>query len=156
MRNTLTATGCWLLARVLVAITLAVPCIAAAQDEVPADALGKLRSSFDEFLQRDGLTPQQVAVIKEMRASLDALPEEDLNPRQKRLLVFISQGLPGSIESLVQMVAGDESNDEEASALEAKLLEDPDDISSRTRLIRHYNTNRWVDQPAPAASTWFG
>ena len=124
------------------AITLAVPSVAAAQDEVLADAIGKLRSSFDEILQRDGLTPRQVAVIKEMQASLDPLREEDLNPRQKRMLVFISQGLPGSIESVVQMVAGDGSNDEEAGALEAKLLEDPDDISSRTRLIRHYNPNR--------------
>ena len=60
-RNRSTAARCWLLARVLVAITLAVPCIAAAQDEVPADAIGQLLSSFDELLQRDGLTPQQVA-----------------------------------------------------------------------------------------------
>ena len=152
-RNPSTAVRCRLLARVLVAIVLAVPCVAAAQDEGPG-VIDQLRSSFDGVLRRDDLTAQQVAVLEEMQVWLDALREQDLNPLHTRLLDAIARGLPhsagelslrdivGNVTSLVDLVVDDELNDEEAAELEAKLLVEPGDIFARTRLVRHYDRTR--------------
>ncbi|MXY58606.1 MAG: hypothetical protein F4029_03620 [Gammaproteobacteria bacterium] len=152
-RNPSTAVRCRLLARVLVAIALAVPCVGAAQDEGPG-VIDQVRSSLDGLLLRDDLTAQQVAVTEEMQAWLDALREQDLNPLHMRLLDAIARGLPHSagelsvreivdtVAALVDLVVDDELDEEQAAELEAKLVVDPDDIFSRTRLVRHYDTTR--------------
>ena len=157
-RNPSTAVRCRLLARVLVAIALAVPCVGAAQDEGPG-VIDQVRSSLDGLLLRDDLTAQQVAVIEEMQAWLDALREQDLNPLHTRLLDAIARGLPHSagelslreimdtVAALVDLVVDDELDEEQAAELEAKLVVDPDDIFSRTKLVRHY---------ASTATGWIG
>ena len=152
-RNPSTAVRCRLLARVLVAIAVAVPRVVAAQDEGPG-VIDQLRSSFEGLLLRDDLTAQQVAVIGEMQAWSDALQEEDLNPLHTRLLGVIAEGLPyavgelslreivDSVAALVDFVVDDKLDDEQAAELEAKLVRAPDDIFSRTRLVRHYARTR--------------
>ena len=143
-----------LLAIAVIANPLGVPCVSAAQDEVTADAIGHLRSNLDALLVRDDLTPERVAVLKEMRAGLAALLQEDLNPLHARVLVTAADSLRGSkgdftLQDVVNVTAmyvdmflyGDELNDEEAAELEAKLLREPDDIVARTRLVRHYYAN---------------
>ena len=152
-RNLSTAVRGRLFARVLAAIALAVPCVVAAQDEGPG-VIDQLRSSFEGLPLRDDLTAQQVAVIGEMQAWLDALQEEDLNPLHTRLLEVIAKGLPHAVGEfslreivdnvavLVDLVVDDELDDEQAAELEAKLVREPDDIYSRTRLVRHYDRTR--------------
>ena len=145
-----------LLAFAVIANPLGVPCVSAAQDEVTADAIGHLRSNLDALLVRDDLTPERVAVLKEMRAGLAALLQEDLNPLHARILVTAADSLrdskgepPLQDEDVVIVTAmyvdmflyDDELNDEEAADLEAKLLREPDDIVARTRLVRHYYAN---------------
>lgn len=155
-RNRLTAVGGSPLVPILVCVALAAPGTGAAQDDVPTDTVGQLRSSLDGLLLRDGLTPQQVAVTKEMQTWLDALREEDLNPLHARLLKSISSGLRhsdqwprrevvGWVASVVDLVVDDDLTDEEAAQLEAKLLEEPDDTLNRTKLVRHYHMMEWEE-----------
>lgn len=151
--NPSTAVRCRLLARVLVAIALVVPGVVAAQDEGPG-VIDQLRASFDALLLRDDLTAQHIAVVGEMQAWLDALREQDLNPLHTRLLDAIARGLThsagelslkeivDSVAALVDLVVDDELDDQQAAVLEAKLVVDPDDIFSRTKLVRHYYTTR--------------
>ena len=94
--------------------------------------IGHLQSNLDALLVRDDLTPERVAVLKEMRAGLAALLQEDLNPLHARVLVTTADSLRESKGELTlqdvlfvtvmyvdMFLYDDELNDEEAAELEA-------------------------------------
>ena len=168
-----------------VVVPLGAVSIAVAQSESASnDALVHLAARV-HALQPDDLSPQQAAVLEEIRRGLDALRRVDLDSEQASLLETVSGDWSASpnmippryqVDFLANFVHWiffrEDLTEDEVAKLEAQLVEEPDNVITRTRLLgyySHYSRNReedarrartehvvWLIENAPYASVLDG
>lgn len=154
------------LALVAVVLLGAVSIAVAQSESASNEALDHLLARANA-VKADDLSPHEAAALAEIRTGVDALRRVDLNPRQASFLETAfgnwsaspNRVPPGrQVEDLANFVYWlfflEDLTGDEVTGLEGQLVEQPDNVITRTRLLKHYShPDRRSDEAARHART---